>query len=127
MRVLHVATILFGLIGTGAALAMIGVKSVLDVWWTLSGTFAGGMVGLFLLGLIVRRAGNAAAITAVVIGTLALLWLTFSPQLSDDYATLRNPFHGFMTIVLGTLTIFLVGLIVSRFNNRRADADSPRQ
>ena len=39
-----------GGIGTGVALAMMGVESILDAWWKLSGVFAGGMLGLFLLG-----------------------------------------------------------------------------
>jgi SSS family solute:Na+ symporter len=117
MRVLYGATVLFGVIGTGAALAMIGIKSVLDVWWTLSGTFAGGMVGLFLLGLIVKRAGNAAALAGVVLGTAVMVWMTFSPLLTDAYAHLRSPFHGFMTIVIGTMTIFLVGLAASRLRD----------
>ena len=56
MRVLQLSTIGFGIIGTGAALAMIGVKSALDNWWKISGIFSGGILGLFLLGLIVQRA-----------------------------------------------------------------------
>ena len=48
--------------GTAVALAMIRSKNVLDVWWEMAGIFSGGMLGLFLLGLI-SRAGNAAAAT----------------------------------------------------------------
>ena len=70
----------FGLIGLSAGLAMIGAKSLLDTWWKLSGIFAGGMLGLFLLGLISRQAKNAAAITATIIGVLVILWMTFSRQ-----------------------------------------------
>jgi solute:Na+ symporter, SSS family len=114
MRVLYGSTIVWGVIGTGVALAMIGVKSVLDAWWTLSGIFAGGMLGLFLLGLIARRAGNAAAATGVTIGILVIVWMTFSPGLKSLPAALRSPLHTNMTIVVGTLTIFLVGLLMSQ-------------
>ncbi len=42
LRLLYIATTVFGLLGMLTGIAMIGVKSVLDVWWMLSGIFAGG-------------------------------------------------------------------------------------
>ncbi|MEM1443745.1 MAG: sodium:solute symporter, partial [Verrucomicrobiota bacterium] len=79
MKVLRVATIGWGVIGTGTALLLTGTaKNVLDIWWQLSGIFAGGMLGLFLLGLTVKKAGNAAAVTGVVIGVLIVFWLSSS-------------------------------------------------
>jgi SSS family solute:Na+ symporter len=114
MRVLHGATLVWGALGTGVALAMIGVKAALDAWWTLSGIFAGGMLGLFLLGLISRRAGNAAAVTGVVAGVLVILWMTLTPGAAAWPVELQSPFHTFMTVVVGTLVVLLVGLGVSR-------------
>jgi len=122
MRVLHVATLVWGALGTGTALSLIGVRSILDAWWVLSGIFAGGMLGLFLLGLIARRAGNAAAATAVVLGSLVILWMALSVRTEWLPEALRSPLHAHMIIVVGTLTIFLVGLLVSRFAGRRRDA-----
>lgn len=113
MQVLRGATIVWGLIGTGVALLMIGTESVLDAWWRLSGIFAGGMLGLFLLGLIARRAGNAAGATGVAVGVLVIGWMTFSPASALPEA-LHSPFHAHMTTVVGTLSIFAVGLAVSR-------------
>ena len=119
MRVLHLATLLWGALGTGTALSLIGVRSILDAWWVLSGIFAGGMLGLFLLGLIARRAGNAAAATGVVLGSLVILWMALSVRTEWLPPALRSPLHANMIIVVGTLTIFLVGLLVSRFAGRR--------
>ncbi len=113
MRVLHGATLVWGTLGTGVALAMIGVKAALDAWWMLSGIFAGGMLGLFLLGLISRRAGNPAAVTAVVAGVLVILWMTLTPGAATWPEELQSPFHTFMTVVVGTLVVLLVGLGVS--------------
>ncbi len=56
MNVLRISTVAIGLIGTSVAVALIGQKSILDAWWKLQGIFAGGMLGLFLLGIIARRA-----------------------------------------------------------------------
>ena len=114
MRILYAATLVWGVLGTAAALGMIGVKSVLEAWWKLSGIFAGGMLGLFLLGLISRRAKSPAAVTGVAIGVLVIVWMTFSPKWSLLPEVLRSPFHAHMIIVVGTLTIFLAGLLVSR-------------
>jgi SSS family solute:Na+ symporter len=119
MRVLHGATLVWGALGTGVALAMIGVKAALDAWWTLSGIFAGGMLGLFLLGLISRRAGNAAAVTGVVAGVLVILWMTLTPGAAAWPEELQSPFHTFMTVVVGTLVVLLVGLGVTSLKRRR--------
>ena len=112
LRSLHIATVIFGLIGLGTGLAMIGAKSLLDTWWELSGIFAAGMLGLFLLGLISRKANNAAAVIAVVAGVLVIIWMTFSDRLPGGW--IRSSLHKNMIIVVGTLVIFLAGILVTR-------------
>ncbi|MBT7910969.1 MAG: sodium:solute symporter, partial [Verrucomicrobia bacterium] len=121
LRFLRVMTVLWGIIGTGVALAMMGVESILDAWWKLSGVFAGGMLGLFLLGFISRRANNAGAVTGATVGLLVILWLTFSTELTGDREWLRSPFHAHMTSVIGTLSIFLIGLGASQIFGRKSD------
>lgn len=80
MRVLYIATFLWGFLGTGMALMLVSrTESALDTWWMLASLFSGGMVGLFLLGMISKRTGNAAALVAVLLGTLVLAWMAFSP------------------------------------------------
>lgn len=114
MMVLRVATLGFGLAGTLIALAMTRTRGdVLSVWWEWASIFSGGMLGLFLLGLIARRANNAAAVTGVAVGVLVICWMSLSPKFADEWARWRSPFHNFMVIVIGTLTILLVGLAVS--------------
>lgn len=118
--VLHMSTVVVGLAGLGTGIAMIGVKSLLDIWWELSGIFAGGMLGLFLLGIISRRTKSHEAFTATLIGIIVILWMTFSGYIPDKYAFLRNPLHKNMVIVVGTLTIFLVGLLLTAAKRRKA-------
>ncbi len=115
MLVLYLSTATMGVLAIVTGIVMIGVKSILDLWWQLAGIFAGGMLGLFLLGMISRSAGNAAAKLATIIGILVIVWMTFSNLLPDQYAQLRNPLHLNMVIVVGTLTIFLSGILISRF------------
>ncbi len=114
---LHIATVIFGLIGLGAGIAMIGAKSLLDTWWKLSGIFAGGMLGLFLLGLISKATKNVEAVIAVVIGIIVILWMTFSPELKGNYY-LKNTLHSNMIIVVGTLTIFLIGVLFTKIKRK---------
>lgn len=122
LKLLHIATVVFGLLGMGTGIAMIGVKSVLDIWWTLSGIFAAGMLGLFLLGMISRRSGNHEALIATIIGILVIIWMTFSGSIPDEYGYLRNPLHINMVIVVGTLTIFLIGVILTRLKRDKQPA-----
>ncbi|GAB3432169.1 sodium:solute symporter family protein [Niabella aquatica] len=114
LRLLHTGTVVFGLLGMIAGVMMIGIKSVLDIWWQLSGIFAGGMLGLFLLGIISKRSGNNAALTGTITGILVILWMTFSYLIPEQYAFLRNPLHANMIIVVGTLVIFLVGVLFTK-------------
>lgn len=118
LRLLHAGTVAFGLLGMIAGVLMIGVKSVLDIWWQLSGIFAGGMLGLFLLGIISKRSGNASALIGAIVGILVIMWMTFSNLIPEQYSHLKNPLHANMTIVVGTLVIFLVGTLVSRLRKR---------
>ncbi|MEP6676736.1 MAG: sodium:solute symporter [Ferruginibacter sp.] len=117
---LKFATVIFGLLGLFAGIAMIGIKSLLDIWWKLSGIFAGGMLGLFLLGIISRRTKNHAAATAVIIGVIVILWMTLSGYLPEKYAFLKNPLHENMIIVIGTLSIFLTGLLLTATRRKEA-------
>ena len=122
MRILRIATLVVGLLGIGTALAMINVKSALDAWWSLASVFSGGMLGLFLLGMIARRAENPAAVAGVSAGVLTILWLALSPNLPDSLDAFRNPLHQFLTIVIGTLVILVVGVVVSRVAKRTPEA-----
>lgn len=119
MRVLYLTTIVVGAIGTGIGVAMISVKSALDMWWMLAGVFGGGMLGLFLLGYLSRRTNNRAAITGVSAGVLVILWMSLSPKWTGALAAFKSPFHGFLTIVFGTLAVVLVGLLVTAWAGPR--------
>lgn len=121
MIVLYTSTLAWGVVGTGTALALIRVQSALDAYWKLASIFSGGMLGLFLLGLIARRAKNAAAVTGVLAGLLVIFWMALSPGWSGLPAALRSPLHEFLVIVVGTLTILVVGFLVSCLLGRNSE------
>ncbi|MEZ6056700.1 MAG: sodium:solute symporter [Planctomycetaceae bacterium] len=128
MRILHWATIFWGCVGTGAALAMIGVKSVLDLWWSIASIASGGMLGLFLLGMLSRRAGSREALWGTLSGLLPILWITWTSlnhklpmgyRLRED---LRFPGHSNLAIVVGTMAILFVGWGLSRRRPLRSES-----
>lgn len=118
MRILYTVTALSGILSIVFGIAIIGVKSVLDLWWEFAGIFSGGMLGLFLLGLIVKKAGNVEAVTGTVIGIIVILWMSLSKNFPPGMEQLKSPFHVNMIIVVGTLTIFLVGLLITKLKKR---------
>lgn len=117
MQVLRWSTIFWGVIGTGVAILLsYDSRNILKIWWDLSGVFAGAMLGVFLLGVISRRAGNVAAVTGVTVGVTMIFWMSFA-KASWMPELIRFPLNGLMITVIGTLSIFLVGLLVSRFTS----------
>jgi SSS family solute:Na+ symporter len=122
LHVLRLATLAWGVAGTGMGLWMIQEKATLDRWWELAGLFSGGIFGLFLLGLVSRRAGNAAAQLGVLAGVLTMAWLTLPklPTVVTLPEGLQSSLHPFMTVVVGTLVIFFIGLLASTVLRPRA-------
>ncbi|HRP56255.1 sodium:solute symporter [Agriterribacter sp.] len=114
MLVLYTVTALTGIVSIVFGIAMIGVKSILDMWWELAGILSGGMLGLFLLGMIAKKARNAEAVTGTVVGILVILWMSLSKYFPEQWQHLKSPFHVNMIVVVGTLTIFLVGLLLTK-------------
>ncbi|RCS53962.1 sodium:solute symporter [Bremerella cremea] len=119
MLVLYLSTVIWGAAGTGLAIAMIDVKSVMDAWWEMSGVITGAMLGLFLLGFFSKRAGTLSALVSVVVGIVLIAWLTFSPSLEGLPTWFRNPLNSLMTTVLGTLAIVLTGILFSGLTGDR--------
>ena len=118
MKVLYIATVLISFAGIIIGIAMIGVKSALDAWWKLASIFSGGMLGLFLLGAFSKQKNVLGAVIGVVAGLLIIMWLSLSNLLLGPEA-IGNRFHTYLTIVMGTSAIFLVGFLVGILNKKR--------
>jgi SSS family solute:Na+ symporter len=116
LRVLRISTIIMGCLGILFGISMIGVKSLLDVWWKLSGIFAGGMLGIFLLGFLAKKVSNGAAVVAAITGVIVIAWMSFKDNLPEN---LQSPLDTKMTVVIGTTTILVVGVLVQTFKRER--------
>lgn len=112
MKVLYISSAIISIIGIGIAIAMINVKSALDAWWKLASIFSGGMLGLFLLAIFSKTKNVLGAICGVIVGLAVILWLSLSNVFLGPDA-IGNQFHTYLTIVFGTVAIFLTGFLVS--------------
>jgi SSS family solute:Na+ symporter len=70
-------------------------------------------LGLFLLGLISKQTKSKEAFIAVLVGVIIIVWLSFSQWIPDSVAYLKPALHKNMIIVIGTLSIFLVGVLMT--------------
>lgn len=118
LRVLYISSAIISILGIIIAIAMINVKSALDAWWKLASIFSGGMLGLFLLAIFSRQKNVVGAIAGVIAGLLVILWLSLSNVFLGPDA-IGNSFHTYLTIVFGTVVIFLVGFLVSLFTTQK--------
>jgi SSS family solute:Na+ symporter len=113
MKVLYISSFIFSMLGIIIAIAMINVQSALETWWKLASIFSGGMLGLFLLGYFSKKITTPAAIAGVAAGVALIGWMSLSPlffkgEVLQQYS---SPFHSYLSIVFGTMIIFIVGFL----------------
>jgi solute:Na+ symporter, SSS family len=135
---LRLATVAWGIAGTGMALLLVNVASALDAWWALSGIFGGGMLGLFLLGLLSRTAGSRAGVLGVIAGVVVIAALSLpslaaflggfpesslAHSLGSQAARLwpagLGRVHAFLIPVIGTAAILAIGMLTAVIGDRR--------
>jgi len=74
---LRAMTIVWGGLGTFFAILMIRAESILDVWWQISGIFGGGVLGVFILGLLRVRLRLWQGLVSIGISIAVISWGTF--------------------------------------------------
>lgn len=109
IRVLRIATAALTVFSIGVAVAVMNVKSALTLWWSMQSVLSGGMLGLFLLGIFTKRTTSGQAAIATILGLVTVIYITFG----QDIIPLPSFIHLNLAIVLGTITIFFVGFILS--------------
>jgi SSS family solute:Na+ symporter len=120
VRILYIASGVICTLGILISFYIIRVESALDIWWNLAGIFSGGMLGLFLLGYFSKKVTNLTAIVGVIIGLLVIIWMSISPvYFEGNLDRFQNPLHSYLTIVVGTLAIFLTGFLISLFGKKK--------
>lgn len=121
LTLIYVTALGSGALAIIAAILLRQEESILYTWYAISSVITGGTLGLFLFGLISKKARRPAAIFGVVTGSLVFIWATLSPKLIGPWALFANPFHSFMTFTLANLAIIIGGLLWHVLTKEKSD------
>jgi len=89
--------------------ASTGVKSVLEAALGIASIVYGSLLGVFLLGLLTRRAGEAAAMLGMLAGLATMIYVRF-------FTPIAWTWH----VLIGTTATFAVGILLSPLFPREA-------
>jgi len=119
MIFLRSGTVVWGLLGTGAALLMIRAKSILDVWWQISGIFGGAFLGLFLLAFMRVRLQPWQGLASIGISIVFISWGTFARNLPASWQWAQCNLEGIIVGAVGTTVLMVVACFFGLMNRNR--------
>ena len=119
MAFLRITTVLWGVLGTGAALLMIRAKSILDVWWQISGIFGGALLGLFILAFIRVRLNLLQGLISIAVSIVVITWGTFARDLPDRWQWAQCNLDGIIVGAAGTAALMIVAGVFALANRRK--------
>ncbi|MHC4582006.1 MAG: sodium:solute symporter family transporter [Planctomycetota bacterium] len=116
---LRVTTIVWGVLGTGAALWMIRAKSILDVWWQISGIFGGALLGLFILAFLRVRLSLLQGLISIAASIGVISWGTFARDLPDSWQWAQCNLDGIIVGAAGTVALLVVAGAFAMMNRKQ--------
>ena len=119
MIFLRSGTVVWGLLGTGAALLMIRAKSILDVWWQISGIFGGAFLGLFLLAFMRVRLQPWQGLASIGISIVFISWGTFARNLPASWQWAQCNLEEIIVGAMGTAVLMVVACFFGLMNRNR--------
>jgi len=106
LRVSHILTLLFGIVQIGVALvAMKYESSALDKALAVASLFNGPVLGVFLVGTFLKRAGQTAALTGMLVSCVVMVYLRFWTPIAWTWFVLLGSFITFSVAALVTIFI----------------------
>ncbi len=110
LRISRWATVLWGVVLTVLAILSRGVKSVLEFGLTIASITYGGLLGVFLLGVLTKKANQTGSIAGLIVGVASMLIIW-------HYSSIAFAWY----VLIGTVITFAVGYAVSRLSNPRIE------
>jgi Na+/proline symporter len=106
LRLARLVTALLGVGGTLVAcwLAQVGNAMAIDAFIAVIGLFGGAVSGVFMLGMLTRRANVAGAMIGSILGFAAVLWTMYDRSIN---------IHPFLYAAIGTVTTVVAGYLAS--------------
>jgi Na+/proline symporter len=108
LKLSRVITIVWGVVLFGLAILARHGGKVVEVGLSIASVAYGALLGVFLLGVLTRRANEAGAMVGMLVGFLLNVYL---------WQFTRVPFTWY--VALGSAATFLIGYIASRFYERK--------
>ncbi|MEX2584506.1 MAG: sodium/solute symporter [Gemmatimonadota bacterium] len=110
-----------GILGIGVGIYSSRTEApLIDLILTFMGYFAGGLLGLFLLGMLTKRANGNGAFTGAIVGTLVVLMVTENdfplPRLYEWLGIGPIPF--IWSTAVGLVVTLVVGYLLSLAGRR---------
>jgi solute:Na+ symporter, SSS family len=104
------ATIAWGLILFGlAVVTQFGGQRVLELGLSIASVPYGGLLGVFLLGVLTKRANEKGAIIGIACGVLTNLFLWLGPKVGLMSTVVAWTWY----VVIGTTLTFIIGYLAS--------------
>jgi len=116
---LRLGTVVWGLLGTGAALLMIRARSILDIWWQISGIFGGALLGLFLLAFMRIRLRLWQGLASIGVSIAVISWGTFARNLPASWQWAQCNLDGIIVGATGTGALMVVACLFGLTNRNR--------
>jgi len=113
---LRLATVVWGLLGTGAALLMIRAGSILDVWWQISGIFGGALLGLFVLAFMRVRLRLWQGLVSIGVSIAVISWGTFARNLPESWQWAQCSLDQIIVGAVGTAALLVVACLFGLTN-----------
>jgi len=104
LRVARLATVAWGVVLLGIAIAARHSQSVLEAGLTIASIPSGMLLGVFLLGVLTRKPREGAAVAGVAVGLAAILYVRF-----------RTPIAFTWYVLIGAVITFGAALMASWF------------
>ncbi len=125
LRFSRLSVLVSGLLAVFLAMAMTRIHSMADAAFDFVALMGGGVLGIYLLGILTKRTSRAGLYTGIGIGILFILWAHFSNSGGPWPDSLpRFPLHTLWIGVLGNIIVFIAGFAASMLITPEYRADS---
>jgi len=113
LRISRWITVFWGIILTVLAILSRGVKSVLEAGLTIASITYGSMLGVFLLGVLTKKANQKGSILGMAVGLASMLAVWYFSSVAFTWY-----------VLIGTGITFTTGYVASLFFSRQSSVVS---
>jgi len=120
LRVAKITTLIGGLAMTLSALALtkVNAETILDLMFLVYAIFAGGLAGIFILGMVSTRASTLGVVAGIMVSCILNAYLTcshFGWLIPEKW---QPSVHPYLIGAISNTVLIMVGYLVSLFSRR---------